>query len=87
LGTALLEAGFVMEIVRLESVEEEVEIRQWNVEALQGARLFQTRLDDWPRELPGGGVLIRDLAGDLCVVPDPGALDKHSRSLLWAFVD
>ncbi len=87
LEVALLEAGFVMEIVRLESVEEEVEIRQWQVETRQGSRLFQTRLDDWPRELPGGGVLIRDLAGDLYVVPDPSALDKHSRSLLWAFVD
>ncbi len=87
LQVALLEAGFVMEIVRLESVEEEVEIRQWRVETRQGSRRFQTRLDDWPRELPGGGVLIRDLAGDLYVVPDPSALDKHSRSLLWAFVD
>lgn len=41
--------------------------------------------DFWPGS--ERGVLIRDLAGDLYVVPDPSALDKHSRSLLWAFVD
>ena len=77
----------MLEIERLESVEEEVEIRNWLVQTRQGPRRFQTRLDDWPRDLPGGGVLIRDLAGDLYLVADPHALDKHSRSLLWAFVD
>jgi hypothetical protein len=49
--------------------------------------VFQTRLDDWPRELPGGDILIRDVAGDLYHVPDPEALDQRSQELLWAFVD
>ena len=68
-------------------IEEEVEIRRWLVEARQGPRAFQTRLDDWPRGLPHGGLLIRDLAGDLYHLVEPKRLDKQSRELLWAFVD
>lgn len=84
---ALAEAGFVFEVIRVIEVEEEVEIRHWRVETRQGSRSFQTRLDDWPRALPGGGFLIRDVAGDLYRLPEPGTMDKHSRQLLWAFVD
>ncbi len=87
LEQGLAEAGFVLEITGVESVEEEVEIRSWKVRTRQGARSFQTRRDDWPRRLPDGGVLIRDVAGDLYFVRDPEALDRNSRDLLWVFVD
>ncbi len=87
LEDALAEAGFVLQVERIESVDEEVEIRTWKVRTRQGPRSFQTRLDDWPREVPGGGFLIRDVAGDLYHVADPAALDETSRELLWAFVD
>ena len=87
LEEAMVAAGFVFEIIRVMGIEEEVEIRHWRVETQQGARSFQTRLDAWPRLLPHGGLLIRDVAGDLYHVTDPGALDKQSRALLWAFVD
>ena len=86
LEQALAEAGFVLEVTRVVDIDEEVEIRQWTVETQQGNRLFQTHLDDWPRVLPNGGLLIRDVAGDLYrLVPEQ--MDKHSRELLWAFVD
>jgi hypothetical protein len=84
---ALAEAGFVLEITRLLDIDEEIEIRQWTVETKQGNRSFQTHLDDWPRLLPSGGLLIRDVAGDLYRLTDPKELDKKSRALLWAFVD
>ncbi|HKW11695.1 MAG TPA: DUF1854 domain-containing protein [Gemmatimonadaceae bacterium] len=86
LERALAEAGFVLEVTRVVSIEEEVEIRQWTVETRHGPRSFQTHLDDWPRLLPSGGLLIRDVAGDLyrLMVAD---LDKKSKDLLWAFVD
>ena len=87
LEQALVEAGFVLEIVRIESIDEEIEIRNWKVETRQGPRSFQTRLDDWPRQVPGGGTLIRDVAGDLYYIPDPSSLGKRSRELLWPFVD
>jgi hypothetical protein len=86
LERALTEAGFVLEVTRVLSIEEEVEIRQWEVETHHGSRAFQTHLDDWPRTLPGGGLLIRDVAGDLYRLTVT-ELDKHSRELLWAFVD
>ncbi len=87
LETALAEAGFVFAVTRVLEIEEEVEIRRWRVETRQGPRSFQTRLDDWPRLLPHGGLLIRDVTGDLYHVGRPAAMDRHSRALLWAFVD
>ncbi len=87
LEAALAVAGFVFEVTRVLEIEEEVEIRRWRVETRQGPRTFQTRLDDWPRTLPHGGLLLRDLAGDLYHLARPAALDRQSRELLWAFVD
>ena len=87
LEQALAAAGFVLEVTRVVAVEEEIEIRHWKVETRQGERTFQTRLDDWPRVLPGGGVLIRDVAGDLYHVPAPDTMDRKSRELMYSFVD
>jgi hypothetical protein len=87
LEQALAEAGFVLEVTRVLSIEEEVEIRQWKVETKHGPRSFQTHLDDWPRALPKGGLLIRDVGGDLYLLAAPGDMDRRSRELLWAFVD
>ena len=87
LERALAVAGFVFEVTQVLEIDEEVEIRNWRVETLQGPRAFQTRLDEWPRTLPHGGLLIRDLAGDLYHLAAPEQLDRHSRDLLWAFVD
>jgi hypothetical protein len=87
LEAALAEAGFVLEIQRIDEVEEEIEIRSWKVRTHQGPRSFQTKRDEWPRPVPGGGLLVRDVAGDLFYVRDPEALDPRSRELLWVFVD
>jgi hypothetical protein len=87
LERALAVAGFVLEVTRVVDIDEEVEIRQWTVETAHGARTFQTHLDDWPRVLPDGALLIRDVAGDLYRLPEPRRLDAKSRELLWAFVD
>ncbi len=84
---ALVVAGFVLEITRVSAIDEEVEVRHWNVETAQGPRVFQTKLDEWPRLLPHGGLLIRDVAGDLYLLPARETLDRRSRDLLWSFVD
>ena len=84
---ALAEVGFVLEITRVLSLQSEYEIRNWKVETRQGPFTVQTKLDDWPHKLPKGGLLIRDVADTLFVIPAPGALDAHSRKLLWVFVD
>jgi hypothetical protein len=87
LERALAEAGFVLRVTRVRSIEEEVEIRHWAVDTEQGPRTFQTHLDEWPRALPDGGLLIRDVAGDLYRLPESEGLDRRSRELLWAYVD
>ena len=87
LESALKAVGFVFVVTAVSAIEEEVEIRSWRVQTVQGARVFQTRLDEWPRALPGGGLLIRDVAGDLYRIDDLAALDTKSRELLWAYVD
>jgi hypothetical protein len=87
LEEAVREAGFAFTVTRVLEVEEEVELRHWRVETRQGHRTFQTRLDDWPRPLPGGGFLIRDVGGDLYRLEHPASLDRKSRELLWSFVD
>src|ERR1700694_5538311 len=46
LERALAVAGFVLDVTRVLAIEEEVEIRQWTVETLDGRRSFQTHLDD-----------------------------------------
>ena len=81
------EAGFVFRVTRVHSIDEEVEIRHWRVDTEQGARSFQTHLDEWPQALPTGGLLMRDVAGDLYRLPAPIEMDRHSRQLLWAYVD
>ena len=87
LEEALVEADFVLEIERIRDIDEEIEIRCWEVETSQGQRNFQTRRDEWPRVVPGGGVLVRDVAGDLYYIRQPEALDAKSRELLEVFVD
>ncbi len=87
LELGMAEAGFVIEITAIRRLDEEVEIYDWEVETLQGPRRFQTKRDDWPRSMPGGGLLIRDVAGDLFYVADPQALDPRSAGLIWIFAD
>lgn len=84
---ALREAGFVFSISRVYSVEEDFELRCFKVETPQGPRAFQTALDAWPRETPGGGLLIEDVAGDLFCIEKPESLDARSRELVWELVD
>ena len=84
---AMATAGFVLQVTRVVEVEQEVEIRDWRVITRQGARAFQTHLDEWPRALPDGALLIRDVAGDLYRIPTGDQLDKRSREVMWAFVD
>ena len=87
LEAALAEAGFVLEVEGVDAIEDEIEIRVFQVRTRQGPRRFQTLRDEWPRPMPGGGILLRDVAGDLYLVRDPAALDRKSRDRLWALLD
>jgi hypothetical protein len=85
LETTLRQTRFVFEVAGIEKVEDEFELRTWSVTTHQGPRSFQTKLDDWPRTLENGGIIIRDLSGDLYHIKDPTALDPTSQKLVWAF--
>ncbi len=87
LEQALIEAGFIFRVQKILSVEEEFEIRSWKVETQEGVRSFQTARDEWPAESPGGGFLLRDVAGDLFHLPEPDEMDELSQKLLWSFID
>ena len=87
LAESLIEAGFLLQVEGVEKVEEEIEIRTFRVRTRQGVRSFQTLRDEWPNRMPGGGVLIRDVVGDLYFIPSLASLDERSRKLLWAFMD
>ena len=87
LMTALAEASFVFAVEKILTVVEEFELRTWRVLLQEGERIFQTRLNAWPRELAGGGLLIQDIGHDLYLIKDPEALDADSQRLLWAYVD
>lgn len=87
LQSTLAQTAFVMQIDRVDAIEAEFEIRKWQAHTRQGPVKFQTRLDEWPRQMPGGGLLLRDLSGNLFHIENVASLDAHSRKLLWAFVD
>lgn len=84
---ALTVVGFTLEIDRIHSLVREIEIRSWRVDVGGKPRRFQTALDEWPRRLENGRVVILDVAGDLYSIADPEALDRRSRELLWALID
>jgi hypothetical protein len=86
LAEALHTADFVHEVSAVDALEDDVEIRRWRVRTRGGPRQFQTALEAWPREAPGGGLLIEDLAGDLYRIPPVGELDAKSRRLVRAFL-
>jgi len=87
LELAQAEAGFVLEIERIVSAEEVFEIRHFKVVTKQGPRTFQTKLDEWPREVPRGGYLLKDISGDLYHIPAPETMDERSQTILWGLVD
>jgi hypothetical protein len=87
LASGLSASKFVFRIQRIICVEEEFEIRNWTVSTEQGKRIFQTRLDEWPRSIPGGGYLLCDVAGDIFFIPVLNDLDARSREWLSGYVD
>lgn len=87
LQQALDEVSFVMEITAIHDLHEEYEIRTWRVTTRQGTRSFQTKRDEWPQEMPNGGLLIRDVAGDLFFIRQLANLDSDSRKRLAWYVD
>ncbi len=85
---ALAESSYVMHIKKILELREDFELRVWRVIIADNTeRSFQTKLDEWPFSVPGGGLLIRDVGGDLYFVAKPNHLDQESREQFSAFLD
>ncbi len=87
LQEALEVGAHTLEITRILNIRKQLEIRLWEVEVDGVYRTFQTELDEWPRKMPGGRILIRDVCGDLYSVRSADQLDKNSRFHLWALAE
>ncbi len=87
LRLAAQQTRFVFDVNRVVAIEQEHELRLWRVETAQGARRFQTKLDDWPRPVGRDAWLVRDVSGDLYLLRDLAAMDAASRQLLSAYID
>jgi hypothetical protein len=87
LSSAIADAAFTIKVTSIEAINNDIDLRIWQVVTSSGARTFETRLGSWPRKLEDGGVLIQDIAEDLYHIENVDALDSKSRQLLWAFSD
>lgn len=77
---------FKLNITEILAIEEEVELRNYQVMTTSGFRKIQTRLDDWPDVLANGKILIKDLSGDCYLINHWSELNKNSQKLLATYV-
>lgn len=82
----LLNSQFVLKVVSIEDIIEDVELRRFFVTTEQGKRQFQTKLEDWPEVVDGNVILVEDLAGDIFRIEDWTKLDKSSKKKLSPYV-
>ncbi len=87
LEKALEERHFVLDVRLVRHAQPFFQLRLWKVDTPLGPRSFQTRIDQWLDPLPGGGYLLRDVAGDLYRFPPLERLDARSRRILEAFIE
>lgn len=79
--------NFKIEIFQIYRVEEEYELRVWEVETNLGRRKVYTSIKDWPSNTPDGSIKIEDLQGDLYLIRSPRSLDRKSQSSLSNYAD
>ncbi|MBT7610799.1 MAG: DUF1854 domain-containing protein [Bacteriovoracaceae bacterium] len=82
----LSQSDFMMKITDIISIEEEVELRNFKVITSSGIRNIQTKLDDWPKILKNGSVMIQDLCGDTFVILSIEHLESAARKLIGTYV-
>ena len=79
-------SNFIIRITSVNHVEEDVELRHFDVETNIGKKLFQTKLEDWPDIMDDGRILIKDLSGDLFLIEDLESMDRKSLKLLEPYI-
>jgi hypothetical protein len=79
--------NFMPKITAIESITPEMELFHWKVTTSAGPRSFLTGRHEYPRQLPGGKVLIKDVGNDLYIIENPKSFDPRSLKLLWVYLD
>ena len=51
-------------IVKINSIDDEIELRVFNVDTTSGNTLFYTKLEDWPVKKANGAFIVTDINGD-----------------------
>lgn len=74
-------------INKLISVNEEYDLRLFQVETQFGRRNFQMRAEDWPVILSEGRILLFDINGDFYVIEDINKLTVKEQKTLNYLVD
>jgi hypothetical protein len=83
---ALSFKGFVLEIIQIDEIEDEVELRRFQVTTQSGKRVFYTPLESWPEQRGDGSILILDIHGDIYQIKNWRELDRTSRDEISALV-
>ncbi|WP_038205400.1 DUF1854 domain-containing protein [Xenophilus azovorans] len=83
---ALAPRDFAPVLLRLESVSSFGVPSTWQVRTDRGDTRFVLKAEEDIRRLDGGALLIASAHGVQFRVPDPKALDRHSRRLLERFL-
>lgn len=81
------ERMFLPEITSIQEIVDEIDLFRWLVKTRSGARIFYTQRREIPREVPGGGVVVKDISGDRYFIPNIDELDTRSRNWLWLYLD
>ena len=78
---------FTIKVVGINSIEEDVELRRYDVRTASGDRVFYTNLEDWPERKGNGKFVIKDLYGDFFEIPELSRLDREERKILSYLVE
>lgn len=73
-------------IVKFNSIEDEIELRVFDVQTTSGNTIFYTKLEDWPSKKSNGLYIITDINGDEYGL-DFKALDIQSKKKVSPLID
>ena len=85
IATLLSLKGKKLNILKVYSVEDDIELRVFKVNTSAGETMFYTRLEDWPKKLSKGVFSLIDIHEDEYIL-DLSILDKKSRQTISGLV-
>ena len=83
----LAQSDFVISIIDVDSIEEELEIRSYKVLTSSGPCKIQTSIEDWPKVQKDGSVILTDLNGDKYCIYSVNKMNRNSQKLISDYID